>query len=139
MALGLVGEDEEVQEATDRPWWEKRGSKATLEMTDALFAMVKTLDDELELRYNKFYVGLHKRGKPNNFAIFRPKKDYLRIEVRLERSDEIEAKLEESGLDLMDYDSRWRRYRIRLAKTDVKKHEQFLQDLLKLAYDEAEK
>ena len=139
MALGLVGDDEEVQETTDRAWWEKRGSKATLEMTDTLFAMVKTLDTELELRYNKFYVGLYKQGKPNNFVIFRPKKDYLRIEVRLECSDELEEKLEESGLELMDYDSRWRRYRIRLAKTDIKKHEEFLQNLLKLAHDEAAK
>ena len=71
--------------------------------------------------------------------MFRPKKEHLRLEVRLARSEEVETKLEESGLDLMDYDLRWGRYRIRLAKTDVKKHEQFLQDFLKLAYDEAAK
>lgn len=139
MTLGLVDEDEEVQEATDRAYWEKRGSKATLEMTDTVFAMVKSWDSELELKYNKFYVGMAKQGQPNNFVVFRPKKEHLRLEVRLARSDDMETKLEESGLDLMDYDLRWGRYRIRLAKTDVKKHEQFLQDFLKLAYDEAAK
>ena len=56
--------------------------------------------------------------------------------IRLETSDEIEGKLEESGLELMDYDARRRRYRIRLAKGDIKKHEPFLQELLLLAHTE---
>jgi hypothetical protein len=37
----------------------------------------------------------------------------------------------------MDYDSRWRRYRIRLSRGDIKKHEAFLNDFLKRAYDES--
>ena len=34
--LGLVDEDEEVQEVTDRAYWEKRGSKITLGLADEL-------------------------------------------------------------------------------------------------------
>src|SRR5262245_5999203 len=34
MRLGLVDEDEEVQEVTDRTYWEQRGSKVTLSMAD---------------------------------------------------------------------------------------------------------
>jgi len=137
MTLGLVDEDEEVQETTDRAYWKKRASEATLKMMDSVFAMIKEWDPELELKYNKFYIGMAKQGQPNIFVLFRPKKDYLRLEVRLPRSDETDAKLEKSGLELMDYELRWGRYRIRLAKTDVKKHEHFLHDFLKLAYDEA--
>ena len=139
MTLGLVGDDEEVQETTDRAYWEKRGSKSTLEMTDAVLGIVKSWDNALELKYNKFYIGLAKQGQPNNFVVFRPTKEALRVEVRLERSDETQTKLEASGLDIMDYESRWGRYRIRLGKSDIKKHEQFLHDFLKLAYDEAGK
>ena len=54
--------------------------------------------------------------------------------MRLDRSEELQAQLDEAGLDLMDYDARWGRYRIRLAKGDVKKHEAFLTDLMKRAY-----
>ena len=36
MRLGLVDEDEEVQEITDRSYWENRGSKSTLAMVDEL-------------------------------------------------------------------------------------------------------
>jgi hypothetical protein len=140
MTLGLVEEDEEVQEVTDRAYWEKRATKETLEMTDALISMLKTLDPDLAPKYNKFYIGLAKKnGQANNFVIFRPKKDWVRIEPRVARSDSIPAKLEEAGVDVMEYDDRWGRYRIRLAKGDVQKHEALLRDLLNTAYNESVK
>ena len=37
----------------------------------------------------------------------------------------------------MDYDTRWGRYRIRLAKGDVEKQQSFLSDLLKRLYEES--
>ena len=130
MRLGLVDEDEEVQEITDRPYWENRGSKSTLVMADELLAIIKTIDPTLELKYNKFYIGLAKEGKPSNFVIFRPKKNFLRLEPRLDRSDQMQERLETEGLDVMDYEDRWGRYRIRLSKGDVKKHAEFLTKLL---------
>jgi hypothetical protein len=134
--LGLVDEDEEVQEVTDRAWWEKRGTKATLAMTDELYGMIKTFDPSVELKYNKFYIGLARNGQPSNYVIFSPKKDWLKMEIRLERSDETLKQLEDAGLDLMDYDARWGRYRIRLARGDVQKNHSFLSTLLKRAYDQ---
>ncbi len=134
MRLGMVEDDEEIQSVADRAYWETRASRQTLAMADEMFEVLRQLDPELELKYNKFYIGLAKNGQPNNFVIFRPKKDWLRLEVRLERSDEMEAQLEGSGLDVMDYDSRWGRYRIRLAKGDITVHKGFLESLLTNAY-----
>lgn len=137
MRLGLVDEDEEGQEVTDRAYWEKRGTKATLEITDSLLGLVNDFAPDLTLKYNKFYIGLATTsGQPNNFVIFRPKKDWVRLEPRLDRSEEIQAKLEEAGIDVMEYDSRWGRYRIRLGRADVRKHEPFLRELMKKAYGE---
>jgi predicted transport protein len=134
MRLGLVEEDEEVQAVTDRSYWEARASKQTLAMTDEMLGVVRALDPDLELKYNKFYIGLAKNGKPNNFAIFRPKRDWLRLEIWLDRSDEMQAQLDKEGLDVMDYDSRWGRYRIRLAAGDTTKHKDFLATLLAKAF-----
>jgi len=137
MRLGLVDEDEEGQEVTDRTYWEKRGTKSTLEITDSLLNLVNEFAPDLTLKYNKFYIGLAmKSGQPNNFVIFRPKKSWVRFEPRIERSEEIQPKLEEAGIDVMEYDSRWGRYRIRLEKGDVKKHETLLRELMKTAYGE---
>lgn len=137
MRLGLVDEDEEGQEVTDRAYWEKRGTKGTLEITDSLLGLVNEFAPDLTLKYNKFYIGLaSKSGQPNNFVIFRPKKDWVRFEPRLNRSDEVQAKLETAGIDVMEYDARWGRYRIRLGKGDVKKHEPLLRELMKMANGE---
>lgn len=135
LPLGLVDEDEEIKEVTDRAYWEKHGTKATVGMADELLEIIKTFDKELELKYNKFYVGLAKNGQPNNFAVFRPQKNSLRLEPRLKREDEMEEKLETAGLDVMDYDKKWGRYRIRLSKGDIKKHSEFLTNLLRSAYE----
>jgi predicted transport protein len=135
--LGLVDEDEEVQAVTDRSFWEARASKQTLAMADEILKLVKAFDPGLELKYNKFYIGIAKGGQPNNFVIFRPKKDWLRLEVRLERSEETQAELDESGLDVMDYDSRWGRYRLRLTPADATKHQEFIVAFLEKAFNAA--
>ena len=137
LPLGLIDEDEEIQEVTDRAYWERRGTKATVSMADELLEIIKAFDSEVEFKYNKFYIGLAKNGQPNNFVVFRPQKNSLRLEPRLKREDEMEEKLEAAGLDVMDYDKKWSRYRIRLSKGDVKKHSEFLTNLLRSAYENA--
>lgn len=134
--FGLVDEDEETHEVTDRAYWEHRGSKATVAMADELLEVVRSLNPRLELKYNKFYIGLAKDGQPNNFVVFRPQKNAFRVEPRLQKSDEIEALVDGAGLDVMDYDSRWGRYRIRLQRGDISKHAGVLRQLLEESYKE---
>jgi hypothetical protein len=132
--FGLVDEDEEVQEFTDRAYWEARGSKATVAMADEVLKLVAEFAPGLELKYNKFYIGLATNGVPNNFLIFRPQKSALRLEVRLPPSPETEAMLETAGLDVMDYDKRWGRYRLRLNKGEVVKFTEVLSALSQQAF-----
>lgn len=135
--LGLVDDDEEVQETTDRSYWEKRGSKTTVALADELLELVRKLDPTLELKYNKVYVGLARNGQPDNFIICRPKRNWLSIEPRLTKSVEIQERLESSDLDVMDYDELRGRYRIRIASGDIAKHQTLLSELLKEAYEAA--
>ena len=132
--FGLVEEDEEVQEITDRAYWESRGSKATVAMADEVLKLVGAFAPSLELKYNKFYIGLATNGMPNNFLIFRPQKLALRVEVRLPQSQEVEASIEAAGLDVMDYDKRWGRYRLRIGKGEVQKCAEVLSTLAMQAF-----
>jgi len=134
LRLGLVDEDEDVHETTDRSYWEKRGAKSTVAMVYELFEMIQTIDPALELKYNKFYMGMAKQGQPKNFVIIRPQKNAMRFEVRLERTEATEKRIEENGLDVMDYDTKWGRYRIRLSKGEVKKNEEKIRELFESAY-----
>ncbi|UCC95108.1 MAG: hypothetical protein JSW40_09940 [Candidatus Omnitrophota bacterium] len=134
MSLGLVDEEEE-QEVVDRSYWEKRGTKATVAMSDQLLECIHSFDTGFEAKYNKFYIGLAKDGHANNFAIFKPKKKFLRLEVRLKKSDHVEEKINDIGLDLIDY-TKWGRYRIRLMKNDINAHKDFIKELLEQSYKE---
>ena len=98
-------------------------------MNSGVYRIVNTIN-------NKFYIGLALDGQHNNFAIFKPQKNAIRLEVRIKKSDEIENQISDNGLDLMDY-SKWGRYRIRLSKSDVQEHGEFLTHLLKQSYTEA--
>ena len=133
LTLGLIDEEEEA-ETTDRVYWEtKRGTKATVALADRLLEIIHTFEPDLELKYNKFYIGLAKNGSAHNFAVIRPTKSFLRLEMRLEQSDKIQKMLDEGGLDVMDYDTRWGKYRIRITKKDLDKNKEMLQELLKMA------
>ena len=66
-------------DSADRAYWEKRGLKATVALVDQLLPALKDLDPSLELKYNKFYIGLSKAGQPYNFVQFRPKKNLNRL------------------------------------------------------------
>ena len=122
----------------DRGYWEKRGSKQTLAMLDEMFGWLHELDPALELKYNKFYIGLAKDGRPHNFVSFQPQKIMLRVDIKLDRSDETQAQLDASGLDVMDYDVRWSQYRIRVGRADLTKHKDLLVSLMTKAYGGAE-
>jgi hypothetical protein len=134
LSYGLIEEDEEVEEATDRAYWENRGSKKTVTMADQLLEIARKFDNELELKYNKFYIGLAKHGNPQNFIIFRPKKGFMRFEPRLKNSPDIQELLEKAGLDIMDYDSRWGRYRIRLQSSDIDNNTEILTSVIEKAF-----
>lgn len=134
MSLGLVDEDEAGQEPTDRAYWESRGSKKTVAMADEMLEIARSYDPDLQLKHNKFYIGLAKAGQPFNFITFRPKKSFIRIEPRLPDTPETQERLESAGLDVMDYDHHWGRYRIRLQPGDISKHREILVELVAEAY-----
>jgi hypothetical protein len=136
VSLGLVDEDEEIYEPADRSYWENRATKKTVSMADQLLEIARIFDPLLELKYNKFYIGLVRDGIPRNFIIFKPKKDFIRFEPKLKNSTEAREILEKSGLDIMDYDYRWGRYRIRLQQADIENNKEVLTQIIKMAYEE---
>ena len=133
--LGLIEEDEETKEVTDRNYWEtKKGTKHTVALADQLLEIVKEFSPQLELKYNKFYIGLANNGQPKNFTIFRAMKSSLLTEIRLKQSVEIQSKLDEAEIETLEYNSRDSRYKIRIDKTTITKHRELLKELMLLSY-----
>ncbi len=136
MNLGLVDDDEEVSTVTDRNYWEtKKGTSKTVKIVDEALSLIDEVIPGYQLKYNKFYIGLEKDGQIDNFIIFRAQKNNARFEIRLDQSDVLESKIDRAGLDLMDYDKRNGRYRIKINAKDLNKHKSFFQGLIKLSKD----
>ncbi len=133
MTLGFDEDDD--KEVVDRSYWEKRGTKTTVTMADQLLDLIHSFDSAFELKYNKFYVGLAKDRRPINFATFRPKKKFLILSIRLKKSEQIEEKINNTGLDFINY-TKWGSYRIRLFKKDITAHEDFIKGLLQQSCNE---
>jgi hypothetical protein len=122
-ALQTYSDDEETQTLVDRTYWEGKATKSTVALADELLQIInEEIDSNVKLKYNKFYIGLERRGLPNNFITFKPRKDYIIVQPRLEQNEEHDTMLEEMDLDVLDYDQRGRCYRIRLKKEDIQKH-----------------
>ena len=136
LSLGAVDEDEDAEAApTDRAYWEERAAKSTLALTDDLLALVKKLDPSLELKYNKFYIGLSRDGQAFNFVSFRPKKNKVNLSLKLPSSEDLDAKIEAADIETLEYDKRWGQYRLGLTKDDIKNKSDTLLDLMKLAFE----
>ena len=136
LSRGVVEEDEDAEAApTDRSYWESKGSKNTVALADQLLAILKEFDPSLELKYNKFYIGLAKRGQADNFVSFRPRKNSILLEVKVPQSEEVEAKITDAGLEAPKYNARWQLYPISLDRNDIQKHAGLLKELMRLAFD----
>ena len=117
ITYGLVDEDEPVAEPTDRAFWEKRGSKKTLELTDDLLKVVKEVEPKAALKYNKHYIGLSIDGAPFNFVAFMPRKAHVIMTFNLPKTNERDVLLESNEIETLAYDTQYGDYRVRIDST----------------------
>lgn len=138
LTLGLVDEDEETKEITDRKYWVSvRGTEHTVSMADKLLDIINSFSGGFELKYNKFYIGLAKDGKSNIFAIFRPQRNALVLEIRLPFSEDIQKIISDNDLDDMGYDKKWKRFRLRINGDCLKDKVDVITKLLEMSYKES--
>lgn len=135
--LGYLDDDEETAEPTDRNYWEtKRGTKQTVAIADKICEAARTFASTVTLNYNKHYIGFTIDGRAMNFAVLRPRKSALNVDVRLPRSDEYDKTIMDSNLEMLEYDKRWGAYRIKLTRKDIEEHRDLICNLLQKAYDQ---
>ncbi len=131
---GLVGEDEEIRETTDRAYWEQRATKDSMALTDALLERARQLDPKLSLKYNKYYIGMSRDGDFFNFFSVAPKKKFAWMRVHLAADPGLDEKLEQNGIEF-DYEKRNSRYRIKLTREQFNANTPMLDEIMKSAYE----
>ena len=128
--LGLVDEDEEVAEITNRDYWLKRGTPKTVEMADKLLSYIHEFDPDAELNYNKFYIGLKINSRSKNYAIFRPKKNFIGLEIKMPQTEENDEMINQAEIANLDYSKRYGYYRLSIYERDLEEKSDFIKKLL---------
>jgi len=128
-------EEDEPGQVTDRTYWEQKGSKASLALADEFLGLIHQVRPGLELKYNKYYIGLAKSGIPDNFIIMRPRKEHVGVEFRIARNDATSTLIDDSELDALPYDKNWGKYRIRITAADLEKRREILLQLVREAVE----
>lgn len=133
---GYDDEEDEEREVTDRNYWINRGTEDTVKIADELLGTINEISGGgYQLKYNKFYIGLMKGGRPNNFAAFRPRKTTLNVDLHLPFSEQVQNLINEADLDDMGYDKIWGNFRFRLTRENTKDKKDTLRELLVRAYE----
>ena len=130
-----LGDDEEDEaETTDRNYWETVGSKTkVMKQVDNALEFITELAPGYILKYNKFYIGLEKDKVVKNFVRFRPRQNFFYFCIKTDMDQEVMGKLETAGLDVQ-YDSRWREYKIKMDSSKVyENNKEILDSLVKSA------
>jgi hypothetical protein len=99
----------------NRGYWIKREGEGVLTLVDDLLSTVNKLPEisgKAELEYGKGQIKIICLGK--TLASCFPKNKYVRLVVKLSRSTDMDKLLSESELDVLDYNTRLGRYRIRM-------------------------
>src|SRR5258708_23380818 len=98
ISSGAIEEEAELseREVTDRDYWQQKGSEFSLGLADECLEVLKEIDNALPFTYNKYYIGLRQGNRPNNFVIFKAKKKFLRVEVRVSDLDALREELKKT-------------------------------------------
>ena len=133
LATPASDEDDQVVEQTDRTYWEKQSSKDILRCADKVIEMIKEFEPRAELSFNKVYLGIWVEGRANNFVVIRPRRNYFYVDIKLERTNDINERIVNSEFEEPIY-TKEGRYRLRMdTKTSENGHE-LVKELMHMAY-----
>ena len=129
-------EEDEPGQPVDRAYWEANSFPSSMTTMDALHDLVQeaTGDPSVALKYNKAYVGLARHGIADNFVIFFPRKsDKVLTSFKLDKTQDLAARVEAAGLDVAEGFKRPDRYYVRLIGSDLKDNRELLTDMIRTA------
>ena len=57
----------------------------------------------------------------------------MALEARIDRTEELDTRLEEAGIPTLVYDRRWKKCRLQLVPADIKTHRVLIVDIIRMA------
>ena len=135
--IQLGTEDEDVGVTVDASYWESRSSTESFKLMRDMFERIKIVEPVVAPRYTRQYIGLEIGGQARNFVVMSPRKSSaILTSFKIRQEDDLTARIEDAGLDMMSYERTWGNYRIRLVWTDFQNHADLIDDLVRKSRDQ---
>lgn len=123
----ILGKEDEtetgVMQTVDRSYWENKASKDSVHLVDLCLIILREIDERINIKYSRFYISLTENGRANNYIVFVPKKDFMRVEVLLTDKDLWRTRLEEEAFVVVEQskDHRWLKFRATMRELTEKR------------------
>lgn len=130
----IGGVDDEPTAPADRPYWEQKGSPATVVLADKCLEIIREFAPQITLRYNKHYIGFAENGVATGFAALRPKKQWLLVDARTDEKLKWNAALEGVGLPVFPGGAGRKASRFRVTVSEIAENRQLLREIFAAAY-----
>lgn len=134
--VSYATDEEEEFEVTDRNYWNSKSTPKMLKLVDQIFESTKDFMGDYELKYNKFYIGITKDGVAKIFIYFKPKKNFVYLNIKTgEETSEFTVAFENAGLDV-SYVPRNRSYAVKInSYNDYEKNKELIDRAIKKAQE----
>jgi len=131
--LADTGDDDEqeIQEGTDRKYWDARSDPKSMELFDALVGSVRTIDAP-KLSYNKGHIAIETSGQQFMWCYPR-KSQFIFFVIRIgDERDSYMAKFEEQGIECNKAINP-RRMKIKVTKKEFEENKDLFLEAVKVA------
>lgn len=134
----MMEEGEDEGEQVDRKYWETRGSKQSLDLMDAIIALVPKEAGEVRVKYNRHHVALGTSG--TNFCWFHPRKGghvHFHIKPGKEGRERFIPIFEEKGIECAP--NKADEMRVVLAMKEFEDNKEIIREVVTLAEQKSRK
>ncbi|MEQ8302906.1 MAG: DUF262 domain-containing protein [Cyclobacteriaceae bacterium] len=124
-------DDEEINES----YWIKQGSEKSMAIVKKCEEMLKQLNKNLRLTYKVGYIGVADGNRAQNFVLFNPRNDFVRINIKVSDTKHWIEQFEKAQIKFLSKGRREGRLKFRLTQEDITNKTSFIHDIFSSAFE----
>jgi hypothetical protein len=125
----------EQQEKITREDWIKKSSTTSIELVEKFSPILEQLANGLRLTYKKHLIGIAIGNRAENFVQFYPKRDFVRVGVRISNAAEWRRRMGDAGFNVAGVQEA-DRVRFRVSPEQFEAHRDLFADFFNQSYRE---
>lgn len=123
-----------VVEATRDSWIENSSQESVLLAEQFFTEILKSIEPDITLTFKQQFLGLRVGNRVNNFVLFNPKRQFLRVRIIISKAEEFGERLKTNGIDVFATTNG--RLKFRLTASGYNSNKSLLSEICRSAYEE---